>query len=162
MPEVDEPPDIDAVFLQARRQAANQVVIVTPGRMLMFQPCPAAGSISPDKVSSVEHMMPSKVKRNVAAIAFTEVGGLMTDVAKTIPFFGILLGFAYIGHVVWVFEGHPSALAAGCREADVLIVDGAMVPHLQSDWVGVASKAMRRPEIYVHDRATYTLRKVPS
>ena len=53
---------------------------------------------------------------------------------------------------VWVFEGHPSALSAGCREADVLIVDGAMVPHLQQDWIAVASSAMKHPEIYVHDR----------
>jgi hypothetical protein len=58
-----------------------------------------------------------------------------------------------------VFEGHPSALAAGCREADVLIVDGAMVPYLQADWTAVASSAMKRPEIYVHDRATYSLGK---
>jgi hypothetical protein len=42
----------------------------------------------------------------------------------------------------------------------VLIVDGAMVSHLQNDWVAVASRAMKRPEIYVHDRATYSLRKV--
>jgi len=41
-----------------------------------------------------------------------------------------------------------------------LLVDGAMVPHLQQDWVAVASRAMRRPEIFVHDRATYSLRKV--
>jgi len=75
-------------------------------------------------------------------------------------YLGFLLGFAYIGHAVWVFEGHPSALASGCRNADVLLVDGAMVPHLQQDWVAVASRAMRRPEIFVHDRATYSLRKV--
>jgi hypothetical protein len=116
--------------------------------------------MSPDKVASIEQMMPSTVKRNVAAIAFTQLDGLMKDASKPIPFLGILLGLAYIGHAVWVFEGHRSALAAGCRDADVLIVDGAMVPHLQSDWVAVASSAMKRPEIYVHDRATYSLCKV--
>ena len=70
------------------------------------------------------------------------------------PFLGLLLGLAYIGHSVWIFEGHPSALAAGCRNADVLIVDGDMVPHLQEDWTAVASSVMRHREIYVHDRAS--------
>jgi hypothetical protein len=160
MPDVEEPPDIEEVFASARGQSRQQVVIVTPGRIFMFQPCPASGAMSADKVASIEQMMPSKVKRNVAAIAFTELGGLVADASKAIPFLGILLGFAYIGHAVWVFEGHPSALAAGCRDAEVLIVDGAMVPYLQSDWVAVASSVMKRPEIYVHDRATYSLRKV--
>src|SRR5882762_6898017 len=171
MPDVDEPADIDAVFARARLAASGEgerppgppgrhVIIVTPGRMLMFKACPPPDSMAADKVASVEQMMASKVKRNVAAIAFTESGALMHDAAQAIPFLGFLLGFAYIGHTVWVFEGHPSALAAGCREADVLLVDGAMVPHLQSDWAAVAVKAMRRPEILVHDRATYSLKKI--
>lgn len=71
-----------------------------------------------------------------------------------------LLAFAYIGHAVWVFEGHFSALAAGCRDADLLLVDGGLVPFLQPDWIKVVSPVMRNPEIYVHDRATYALKKV--
>jgi len=170
MPDVDEPADIDAVFARARLAASGEgerpgppgrhVIIVTPGRMLMFKACPPPDSMAADKVASVEQMMASKVKRNVAAIAFTESGALMHDAAQAIPFLGFLLGFAYIGHAVWVFEGHPSALASGCRNADVLLVDGAMIPHLQQDWVAVASRAMRHPEIFVHDRATYSLQKV--
>ena len=162
MPEVDQVPDIEAVFAKARRDAVHQVVIITPGRMLMSRPCPPPGSMPPDKVTSFEQMMPSKVKRHVAAIAFTELRALTRDASKAIPFLGLLLGLAYIGHAVWVFEGHPSALPAGCRDADVLIADGAMVPALQKDWVSVASGVMKRPEVYVHDRATYSLRKVPS
>src|SRR5438094_9147088 len=111
-------------------------------------------------VQNVERMMPSAVKRNVAAIAFTELEALQKDAGRAIPFLGFLLGFAYIGHTVWVFEGHPSALAAGCREADVLLVDSAMLPHLQTDWAAVAVKAMRHAEIYLHDRATYSLKKL--
>jgi hypothetical protein len=171
MPQVDEPADIGAVFDGARRAARGEgeqppgtlgrhVIIVTPGRMLKFQPCPPAGSMAAAQVASIEQMMPSTVKRSIAAIAFTELDAIMKSAEKAIPFLGILLGFAYVGHAVWVFEGHPSALAAGCREADVLIVDGAMVPCLQPDWAAVAAKAMRRPEIYVHDRATYSLKKV--
>ena len=72
-------------------------------------------------------------------------------------FLGMLLGFAYVGHAVWVFEGHPSALTEGCRDADVLLVDGGMLPFLAPDWHAVASHARRRPEIYVHDRETFSL-----
>jgi len=170
MPEVDEVPDIEEVFDKARNaalgvepteQKGRNVIVVTPGRMLMLQPCPAPGSMASSQVAAVEGMIPPKVKRNIAAIAYTELSALRSDISKTIPFFGILLGFAYIGHAVWVFEGHASALAAGCKDANVLIVDGEMVPHLQADWASVASNVMKGREIYIHDRATYALRKAP-
>ena len=171
MPEVDELPDIEGVFAKARMAAAGEgelppdrsgrhVIVVTPGRMLMFQPCPPESSMPQEQVEPIERMIPPKVKRKIAAIAYTELSAIRKDISKTIPFFGILLGFAYIGHAVWVFEGHISALAAGCRDAEVLIVDGAMIPHLQKDWAEVAASVMKRPEIYSHDRATYSLRKV--
>src|SRR6266550_2801151 len=170
MPEVDEVPDIEEVFDKARNaalgvepteQKGRNVIVVTPGRMLMLQPCPAPGSMASSQVAAVEGMISPKVKRNIAAIAYTEWSALKSDISKTIPFFGILLGFAYIGHAVWVFEGHASALAAGCKDANVLIVDGEMVPHLQADWASVASNVMKGREIYIHDRATYSLRKAP-
>src|SRR5882724_10067818 len=168
MPEVDAVPDIEEVFAKARRAAAGDqpveqkgrnVIVVTPGRLLMLQPCPAPGSMASSQVAAVEGMISPKVKRNIAAIAYTELSVLKSDISKTIPFFGILLGFSYIGHAVWVFEGHASALAAGCKDANVLIVDGEMVPHLQTDWVSVASSAMKNREIYIHDRVTYSLRE---
>jgi len=127
MPEVDEVANIEEVFTKARKAAAGEespeqkgrnVIIVTPGRMLMLQPCPAPGSMASSQVATVEGMIPAKVKRNVAAIAYTELSALRADISKTIPFFGILLGFSYIGHAVWVFEGHASALAAGCKDAN--------------------------------------------
>ena len=170
MPEVDELPNIEEIFDQARKAAAGEgeqppgqrgrhVIIVTPGRMLMFQPCPPPGSMPKNQVAPIERMISPAVKRNIAAIAYTQLDAITTDISKAIPFFGFLLGFAYIGHSVWVFEGHASALAAGCRDADVLIVDGGMVPHLKEDWIATASSVMRKAEIYVHDRATYSLRK---
>jgi hypothetical protein len=92
---------------------------------------------------------------------YTELTALQANISKAIPFVGMLLGFAYIGHAVWVFEGHASALADGCHNADVMLVDGGMVPHLPPDWQMVAGSAMRRPEIYIHDRATFRLSRVP-
>ena len=144
MPEVDEVPDIEEVFERARKAAAGEgewlpgppgrhVVVVTPGRMLMLNPCPRLGSMPQKQVASMEQMISPKTKRNIAAIAYTELGVIRKDISKAIPFYGFLIGFAYIGHSVWVFEGHSSALSAGCRDADVLIVDGGMVPHLQKD-----------------------------
>jgi hypothetical protein len=51
-------------------------------------------------------------------------------------------------------------LQAGCREADLLIVDGGMVPFLSQDWIQVAQGVMRNKEIYVHDRVTFKLNRV--
>lgn len=170
MPEVDEPPKIEEFFAKARKVAAEDttpgkgnnrhVVVVTPGRLLMMQPCPAPGSMTGQQVEAVEKILSSKTKRDVAVIAYTELKALQASIAQTIPFFGLLLGFAYIGHSVWVFEGHPSTLAAGSRDADLLIADGGMIPFLATDWITTASSVMRRPPIFAHERATFTLRRL--
>lgn len=169
MPEVDVRPDLEKIFDQARKAAdeentqgrlpSRQVVLVTPGRMLMLQPCPAAGSMPASVVSHVEKLASPKVKRKIAVIGYTELKAVTTNLARAIPFFGLLSGMAYVGHSVWIFEGHASALTAGCKDADVLIVDGAMVPHLAADWKAVASSVKPAIQIYLHDRATHSLRR---
>ena len=170
MPEVDFPPKLEDIFDKARKAAAadttaaegknRNVVVVTPGRMVMLHPCPIPGTMNPHAVESVEKLMPSETRRNVAVIAYTELKALRADVLKTILFYGLLTGLAYIGHAVWVFEGHSSALAAGCREADLLIADCEIVPFLTSDWMRTASSVMRRALIFAHDRATFSLRRL--
>jgi hypothetical protein len=172
MPEVDviAPEVTAAVFNTARKTASGEnklpgagevdrhVILVTPGRMLMQVPCPPAGSMPLDQVAPMERMFPGGVKRNIAVIAYTGIKAVQADLAKAIPFMGLLLGFAYIGHAVWVFEGHPAALAAGCQDADLLLVDGGMLPYLPEDWPQTAAGAMHHREIYVHDRATFQLK----
>jgi len=170
MPQVDQPQDINRVFDQARKSAAGehvpgkdpsrQVVLVTPGRMLMLQPCPAPGSMAPNVVSQIERLISPKVKRKIAVIAYTELQAVTKGLSQAIPFFGMLIGMAYIGHSVWIFEGHATALAAACKEADLLIVDSGMVPHLAADWQALASSGAPKLEIYVHDRTNHSLRKV--
>ena len=172
MPAVDRSASaqIEKVFRQARNSAAEDttpgkgntrhVVIVTPGRMLMVQACPAPGSMKPEHVQPLEKFMSSQIRQNIAVIAYTDLEALRASVGRSIPFYGLLIGLAYIGHAVWVFEGHASALAAGCRQADLLIVDDAMLPFLQPDWLAVASAAMRRPLIVAHERATFTLKQL--
>jgi hypothetical protein len=168
MPEVDQPASLAAIFDQARSAASagipgpagsaqDCVVIVTPGRSLMLQPCPPPGSMPEEQVAAIQKMIAPQPNRNICAISYTALTAIRTDISKAIPFIGILLGFAYIGHAVWVFEGHASALAHGCGNADVLLVDGGMLLYLQPDWQRVAASAMRRPEIYVHDRKSFRL-----
>ena len=42
-------------------------------------------------------------------------------------------------------------------DAEALLVDGGMLPFLPPNWQAVAAAVMRRPEMYVHDRATFRL-----
>jgi hypothetical protein len=108
-------------------------------------------------------MLPSTTKRNVAVIGETTwAAGESPSLEKAnqaIPFFGMLMGFACIGHSVWIFDGSADVFESGCREADVLIVDSARLAALSSDWQPNAVKVMRNPQILVHDRTTYQLRK---
>jgi hypothetical protein len=78
-------------------------------------------------------------------------------VSRAIPFLGLLMGLSYLGHAVWIFEGHPSALAAGVREADILIVDSAMAGFLSPGWQDTAAAAMRNANLLMVDRATMQL-----
>jgi len=128
----------------------------------MYKPCPPVGSMSSEQVAPIEKMLPPNAKRNIAVIANTELQAVMKEISRAVPFVGMLMGFAYIGHAVWIFEGHASALQAGCREADLLIVDGGMLPFLSQDWLQVAQGAMRHPEIYIHDRTTFKLNRMIS
>jgi hypothetical protein len=153
MPEVDEVPDIADRFAVARRVTRGEetlrpdhppepgqrhVVLITPGRMLMQQPCPPPGSVDQSMIASIEQLAPGDKPLNITVIALNEIQAVLTDVSKAIPFFGYLLGLCYVGHNVTIFEGHSSALAAGCADADLLIADAAMIPFLQEDWLKVA------------------------
>jgi hypothetical protein len=84
----------------------------------------------------------------------------VAEVAKAVPFLGILMGFSYSGHAVWIFDGEASQLIEGCRDADVLIVDSAVVPTLEPGWQDQVAKAMRNVNILIHERADFKLRIV--
>jgi len=106
--------------------------------------------------------LPSDLPRNVAVISntglFTAAKGKppeLAHVANAVPFLGYLISFSYSGHRVWIFEGHPSALAAGLEHAEVLLLDSGMLPFLQQDWMAVAQRVMdppRRVLIYTRER----------
>jgi len=167
IPEVDLSVDIEQIFTRARKAAAGDrrrsaLVIVRPNRGHLVMPAMAETPALKHAVLALQRLVPSNAKRNIAVIAYTVIPGNgdpgVNDVNRSIPFIGMLMGLTYIGHAVWVFEGHPSALRAGCRNADVLIVDGAMLPLLEQGWQDTASSVMRSTNILAHDRDTFQLR----
>jgi hypothetical protein len=171
MPEVEERAGLDEYFATVRRTAAGKgegegLVIVKPDRTLMVMPRMAKSAEIEKMADTMRSVVPDTAQRNIAAIAFTvfQTGpdGMsgIEQVGKAIPFFGMLVGLSYIGHAVWVFEGHPTALAVGCRDADFLIVDGAMRPFLEKGWELRAQAVMRNANIVVHNRANFTLTAV--
>ena len=165
MPEVDERPDIESVFIKARKVADEsfedefglyhrQVIIVTPGRLLIGKNCPLPSEIPADELARLSKLISPQPPRNIAVIAFTYLEALKANILQAIPFFGHLLVFAALGHKVWVFEGHPFALSAGCRDADILLVDGGMLPYLDenAEWRVNALKMMRGKDIKIISR----------
>jgi hypothetical protein len=160
MPDVALRSDIEDVFAMARRSAREGLVIVRPDRMHLVMPRMAASDQLKPMAEGLSKLIPPGVQRNIAAIAntvFESASPGLEEVSKSIPFLGMLTGFTYIGHAVWVFEGHSAALPAGCRGADVLIVDSAMRPLLPAGWEDIAAGAMRNANILVHNRTTFQL-----
>jgi hypothetical protein len=150
-------------FKAVRAAAQGQLVIVRPDGRWLLLPALKKEAVGPDRVAHAERMMPSQTRRNVAVIGdvLWAAGDIRTLQAANhaIPFFGLLMGLACIGHSVWIFDGGADVLEAGCREADVLIVDSACLTTLSPDWQGRAARVMRNPEILIHDRACYKLRR---
>lgn len=173
MPAVVVRADIEEVFAEARKMAAGEkgprgLVIVRPDRQYLLLPPPPESPELKAMAAGLERMIPSAVQRNIAVIGNTSFAAKgprdaptppsITEVGKALPFFGNLMGLSYIGHAVCIFEGDATARAAGCHDADVLIVDSAMAPLLQPGWQEEVSKVMRNANILIQDRATFQLR----
>ena len=156
--------NVEDWFERARTQAAqgNLVVVREDGECLVL-PALTPDAVRPEMVAAVERMLPSTTKRNVAVIGDTawasSASPSLQSANLAVPFFGLLMGFGCIGHSVWIFSAAASLLSAGCRGADVLIVDSASVASLPADWQVEAKKVMRHAQILIHDRATYKLQK---
>jgi hypothetical protein len=166
MPEVFMHEDLADVFKRARAAAADltvdaegvyhrQIIIVTPGRLLVKKECPLAAALQPAQIALLEKFVPRKPVLNICAIAYTELEALKKDMRRAIPFIDYLLGFGALGHSVWVFEGHRSALEEGCRDADLLLVDSGMLPELEKnpDWQAQAGSAMRTADFKLVSRS---------
>ncbi len=169
MPDVVLAANIGEIFEKIRQLASGEknqggVVILRPNRTYLTVPPMQESPELKKFADGLGRLIPPGVQRNVAVISNTDFGANSTpsvaEVNAAIPFFGLLMGLAYLGHAVWIFEGHPSALQAGCWNADALLVDSAMLPLLPNGWQQTAREAMRSPNILVHDRATFQLKVV--
>ena len=157
IPEVDVRPEIGAIFSRARAAAAQtyigedgierrQVIIITPGRLLVAKGSPLVDEIPVELLTLLSELVPPQPFINIAVLAYTYLDALKVDIRRAIPFFDFLLGLTALGHTVWIFEGHTSALSAGCMEADLLLVDSGLLPALEAhnpDWRTQALQAMR-------------------
>jgi hypothetical protein len=151
-------PDAEALeqaFSAIRRRASQRhLVILCPNGRVMSMPAMAREAAPADAVTAVERMLPSSKPRKVAVIADTswtlEAQPSVQAAGRAIPFFGMLMGFASIGHSVWVYDG--SAGAAGCQDADLIIVDSARVDRLPPGCEAAAS-------VRIYDRESRELRK---
>jgi hypothetical protein len=170
MPDVDLRADAGAAFANARAKASGKneslrIAVVRPDRAVLFFPLPPPPPQTSQMAKQLAAVIPSDRSRNIAVISSTEFtmsgpgsAASLQEANSAIPFIGILCGLTYLGHKIWIFEGHSSALTLGLEQSEILVVDSGMVPFLQSDWLEVAQKAMQdNPRIFVHDRKTYRL-----
>jgi hypothetical protein len=159
---VIEWPGLEVFFAKIRKQAAKSrgVSLVRPDRGHFILPAPPVGSINQQMIDGVRAAIPSDQPRNIAAIASAgslSAGDLASkpmvpDIARRVPFFGLLIGLAYVGHAVWLFEATPETLIVGCEDADVLVVDSNAIAGLPDGWAVDAAIVMRNPNILVFDR----------
>jgi hypothetical protein len=173
MPEVDARPNLDTFFAKTRATIANPdpkagiepgqrcMAVVTPGRLMMMLPAPKPGAVPAQFVEQAQRLVPSDQPMNVVAVSFTDLKAMMADKLKCIPNLPQLLGLAFLGHSVFVFEGHPSAFETALAGADALIVDSAMIPFLQTDWAAVALRLIpQRGRVLVFNRKNGVLTPV--
>src|SRR5258707_9062324 len=91
---VDAIEDMAALIAQARQAVVGgieplpgappdqrYVVILTPGRMLMQQPCPAPDSLPPEMIAGLEQIIPATPSRNVTVIALNDVPALLSNIS---------------------------------------------------------------------------------
>jgi hypothetical protein len=155
----------DAVAIVREKTAGGKYVgLIRPDRSYMLVASPPKNSMPAQMVQMMEKMIPPRPPRNIAVIADTyftwKIGGgipSVEEVGREIPFFGMLLGMACIGHSVCVFPGTDESLVAGCTGADLLVVDDAQIPALAADWKKLAAAAIRSANIVVHERTSFKL-----
>jgi hypothetical protein len=158
---VVEFPGTESFFSKVRRKAegSHGVSVVRSELVHYIVPAPPQGTIGEQMIAGVKAVLNSEQPRNIAAIAPADaLAGdparppALPEIARHVPFFGLLMGLAYLGHTVWIFEAVASLLADGCEDADVLIVDSNAIATLPSGWSENVSGVMRNANILVYDR----------
>ena len=158
MPEAAPPLDSAAIFTQLRQTAARTnprgvAVLSAEGKLIIVPTLPETPAVR-TMAANLDKLIPAATGRNIAGIGYTVAASLTqpNDPNQSAPFFALLVGLCQIGHTVWVFAGQSGALEAGCRDADVLIVDSGVRPLLAPGWADTAGAVMRNANILVFDR----------
>ena len=159
---VIEFPGVETLFAKVRRHTKDSraITVVRPDQMVYVMPAPPAGSINPQTTAGIKSLVPSDEPRNIAAVLAPGVLAgdpakppKVAELSRQVPFYGLLIGLAYVGHTVWVFEAIPSMLNAGCEDADVLVVDSNALAGLPRGWGVDAAGVMRNANILAYDRS---------
>jgi len=171
MPDVDGQVDIAELFARVRATLSCDpprelecfqpgVAIVSPDRSVSVLRLPASTRIPQRVLDNNRIGIPYTNPLNITAVSFTGVcAPKLADVIRNrMVFLAGILPFAHNGHRIVVFEGHESGFEAALKDADVLIIDSAMLPLLQSNWFDVARGIFRyRGRIRIFDRKTMDL-----
>lgn len=157
----------ESIFAEARNAASSTpegrgVALIGADGKVMVLPAPARSAAMDAQLPKVPDIPMDRplniaVIANVAALAGLEAGvPAVQEVAKAIPFFGLLIAFAYAGHKVWAFGAE--ALAAGIQQAQILVIDSVALESLQPNWMPVAQSVMDAPRsVLIHSRQRYAL-----
>lgn len=165
MPTVSPHRDIRRCLADGRRLSAGthgmrRVAIIAPDGTLVLVPVPDPGEADQSLIRDVRAALAPQGEAvtglTITAINSTSgvqrLGRSFQKLLPLVPNLSYLIGAAYLGNTVVSFEGHPHVFAAGCEEADMLLLDDGMIPFLQSDWAAVALKTLRQPRIILFGR----------
>lgn len=160
---IDMQSNVEGAFVAVRKFARGQrgVVIMRSNGGPAVMPAPPPTPQLQQMASKLAAIIPADRQRTIAVLADTSFAARPNvsplEANQAIPFFGMLIGFAFLGHAVMVIQAAPALLEAGCREADFLLLDSAIVEKLPPDFVQRASAVMRNANIAIHNRQTHQL-----
>jgi hypothetical protein len=165
MPTISPKRDIKRCFENARRLSAGAhgvrwvVIIAADGTLINV---PVAPEEEADRTLLRDaRMILAPSGETVTGLTITAINcttgiqRVARSFHKTLPLIpnlSYLVGAASLGNNVVVFEGNADDFAAGCADADVLLLDGRMLPLLRPDWADLALKTLRQPRIYMFGR----------
>jgi hypothetical protein len=157
--DVRTPSEYETLVASARQIAAKPhdpyIVLMTPHRVLLGVPCPNLDLVRSSAVEAMKRQFPPDHPLNVTVIAHTRSAlnavpeRAYRAFGRDIPFFNMLLGMGAIGHNVFIFEGHRSAFASACHDADLLVIDEHVLPNLGTHWPELARPQMRTDNIII-------------
>jgi hypothetical protein len=166
MPTVSPTRDIRSCLAEARRISGGAhglrwVVIVAPDGSLIRVPVLPERAADQSLLRDVRAVLQPEGGEEVTGPAITSINSTagiqkrarsFFQILELVPNLSHLVGAAALGNTVVAFEGHPGDFPAGVEDADVLLVDGDMVPFLQPDWAAIALKELRQPRIIQYGR----------